>query len=228
MFSLAFGGLLHVVSVVILVSCVIILKKSNDNKPEALISEMDLIFNDSVACNVILALIVSGYSFSSIFLVKIDPWLDVMVCLTIMTFAYLLLCTQGCQQTLSLLHIYQLSSFLENFTYQHILWIVRIISGATVLTSFAISIFVFGKYPYVPIVHQDLLDISNSTMGIEKLYVSENPVWYLLSFIDGALLLEILRQKWKFREERQNYIKAAVFAHCIIGYVCLGIYLLYR
>ena len=125
MFLNFLSGVIYVLNFTVTLLTNIILKMSNRAKPEALISELDPIFNDIINVYTSSSVITNGYPLMSIFLEGIDPTLDFILSLAQGCMGHVFLLFIGWTSLIQIMHIYQFSSCLEGLTYDNILWIVR-------------------------------------------------------------------------------------------------------
>ena len=223
-----FSGLILVLNALAMLLCNITLKKSNQAKPESMISELDFIFHDIVDCYCIIAYHINGYNFAILFLGEVDYFVDLVQTVIHMGLVYLMSCIATGLLTLKLLHVYQKSSFLENFTYQTITWVVRVTSLFVSLSAITVSIFIFEMYPYSPLVHHETLIANNSTKNYVKVNMPENQVWTVMCFTNCFMLVEVMRQKLKIDADKTKYIKMTVYFILLMLYTSVATYILHR
>ena len=209
--------LIHVVNISVTILCNFIIKLSDRVKPEALNSELDLIFHDALNFFSLAIASVNGYPLISIFFEEIDPVADALYSAFHLTLVCFFMTFTGWTFVVKLIYIYQKTALLEEFTYEQTLWTVRFLSIGIVSTIILHPLFIH-KYPYVPLIYPDLINTNiSSNFSFSPLYQSENPSLYFLCLIDMLMLLAIMIQKIKRNDNRNVYIKAAAIFTCLIA-----------
>ena len=201
----------------------VLLKLSNNTKPESLVSELDYIFLDSADIYTAAMLVTNIYPLVSFFYESVESYIDTAVCVFQLGILYILSLFQGWLYAIKLLHVFQLSMVLENLSYQEQLWIVRLSSVFITITSITISILVYKTYPYDIIIYPAMITSSDE---FNKQQISENPVLLTFYTMNIIMILLIMKEKIKLNEDKQKYVKAAILLIAMIVFLVLGTFAL--